>query len=139
MTLQWFSDLNMSIKHIDYLIRVHKLPLPTPVDVYQARVEWGVTQCVALDLPIPTTPVKYACCLHEIGHILEPDGHLRYTIGTRLYLMSLHDKWDIIIKEEEAAWKWARKQALAWTSEMEEFERFCLTTYYEGKRKGGRL
>ena len=65
-----------------------------------------------LHLPVIRSDSDYAICLHEIGHIL-----------------GRQQNSDDIPKVERGAWTWARKNAIAWTDEMEQEARASMRHY----------
>jgi hypothetical protein len=64
----------------------------------------------------------YAVVLHELGHILHPGGVVRSAATAKSLGLKQH--------EEEAAWSWARHNALEWTAVMETVATWALSTYY---------
>jgi len=76
-----------------------------------------------------TDDATYAITLHEMGHIVAPNGHL-YQEKDRA---TSEAQWmRLTIIEEEAAWAWARYQALEWTPAMDEAKRTALDSYQRG-------
>lgn len=62
-----------------------------------------------------TDETTYAVALHELGHVVAPNGSLPGQALTRV--------------EEEAAWNWARHIALEWTEVMDHVARWAEGTY----------
>lgn len=65
--------------------------------------------------------VTYAVAMHEMGHILHPDGHLRNR--------GLEFTYALIQREERNAWLWAANHAVAWTRDMHLLAIEALATY----------
>lgn len=64
------------------------------------------------------SPLHYAVCLHELGHLVAPAGQLG---GERTAQR--------LLTEEYAAWEWAQATALQWTPAMEALKKEALATY----------
>jgi hypothetical protein len=83
-----------------------------------------------------TGPISYAVALHELGHLIAPDGCLRKKYASAFNMATqLRTPWDydVIICDEMAAWAWARKRALVWTPTMWRAMRWALHTYEQGR------
>lgn len=61
-------------------------------------------------IPLIKTAVTYALALHELGHLVGPQGTHRIT-------------------KELEAWEWARANAMEWTKPMASKAHDCLMTY----------
>ena len=77
----------------------------------------------------------YAVALHELGHLLDPQGvqlSQDQMMGVKLGLT--HDPEDTlaVYSEELAAWDWARRHAQRWTPEMEYRAQEGLSSYRAG-------
>lgn len=75
---------------------------------------------------------SYIVSMHEIGHLVMPNGFLRDTIKPKTAL----EKVKLQLVEEEAAWDWAQANVLdgEWTAGMEQTKTFAFATYVECKR-----
>ena len=62
--------------------------------------------------PAVTNEENYAVTLHELGHILSPDG------DSRQYSHVIKDDTMIAVGGELGAWRWAVEHALVWTKPM---------------------
>lgn len=67
----------------------------------------------------------YAVALHEIGHLVSPSGAVRQHVAAK----DARERSNLMIFEEEAAWAWARHNALEWTPLMESVASYALGTY----------
>jgi len=64
---------------------------------------------------------SYIASMHEMGHIVTPSGYLRdRRNGIDTVVMQF---------EEEAAWAWARENALVWTAGMQQLHDWAISTY----------
>jgi hypothetical protein len=63
---------------------------------------WAAPEAREVSIPAIKSAISYATALHEIGHIL---GRHQDSISTMVA-----ERW---------AWRWAQKNALIWTSQME--------------------
>lgn len=73
----------------------------------------------------PDDDESYAIALHELGHFCHPDGN-------QTGIFRSEDP-AVMLAEEQAAWAWARQNAMRWTPAMETVARWGLGTYLEGK------
>ena len=64
--------------------------------------------------PAVTNEAHYAVTLHEIGHVVSPDG------DSRQYTHVIADDTMIAVGGELGAWRWAVDHALAWTQPMQD-------------------
>lgn len=97
-------------------------------DPNQAHVD--VKNRTVLHAPIDSE-FGYATSLHEMGHVVSPNGLVRDQIKPRTAL----EKASLCLVEEEAAWDWARANALEWTPEMERNRVESMRTYIAAKRQ----
>lgn len=65
-----------------------------------------------IDVPACTNETTYAIVLHEIGHLVSPDG------DSHQYPYEIKDGCCIAPGGEAGAWRWAIDNALQWTVEM---------------------
>jgi hypothetical protein len=77
---------------------------------------------------------SYAIVLHEIGHILAPNGTLREPMGLKMptIFSPTHYKQrylEVMCDEERAAWDWARANALWWGAGMAQTEAYAYGSY----------
>jgi hypothetical protein len=78
---------------------------------------WGTRKvCV----PPPSSAVKYATALHEVGHIV---GGMQK--GRKL-------------EKETGAWLWARENAIEWSDDMERRMHYALGTYFAWAERDAR-
>lgn len=87
---------------------------------------------IALD-PLLTNN-DYIAALHEIGHVVDPDAFNPIDGEvTILYLQSVgasvRSDHEIAVRDEEAAWAWARNHAREWSLESEAFVARVLESY----------
>lgn len=61
----------------------------------------------------------YYIALHELGHVLHPNGMIKPSERTAHDAMDLIRTKALSIHQEECATEWARQYALVWTPEME--------------------
>jgi len=80
----------------------------------------------AVFTPPITTEAIYSAVMHEFGHILHPDGWLE---SKAMVWMMQGVTTPKMLREERAAWEWARANALAWTPAMEAHATYALGTY----------
>lgn len=87
--------------------------------------DWaGVVACSPIE-----DETGYAIALHEIGHVVSPMGclvHERMRARSEVAMVSLK------LMEEEAAWGWAERHALDWTTAMAQVKEFGMNTYRAG-------
>lgn len=93
-------SLDAMWEHIETLAARYKFKIDTarvdrPEDAF--AVPWARTICI----PPLRSAVGYATALHEVGHLLGPN------------------QGALDIEGERAAWRWARDNAIVWTSSME--------------------
>lgn len=72
---------------------------------------------------------SYIVSLHEMGHIVHPNGLVRDAIVPK----TATEKITLQIVEEEAAWDWAEANALEWTAGMAAVKTFALKTYTDAR------
>jgi hypothetical protein len=72
-----------------------------------------------------TTEEAYAVAMHEMGHILHPNGYVRGETRSSGPLQEHRFK----LLEEDAAWEWARHYALDWSPTMEHIAQVTRSTY----------
>lgn len=65
----------------------------------------------------------YVISLHELGHILDPNGCMHFSDPQNKLLK---------LQSEENAWKWARANAKVWTPQMEVIASTALRSYTHG-------
>lgn len=85
-----------------------------------------------------TDETSYAVVLHEMGHHLQPMGHLRTEKDIPkpgCHPRDRHRWANLKLEEEQAAWIWARHYALEWTIPMAMVERFAYETYSVAKAR----
>lgn len=78
---------------------------------------------VVLSRPV-TDETSYATVLHEFGHLAALNG---FVDGPRTGTVRR--------VQEEAAWEWARHNALEWTPTMEQVAQMCEATYRKQKNE----
>jgi hypothetical protein len=102
-------------EHIELLLAEHGISVDWR-DRTSARA-WRKTRRVRLErIQGPST---YAMALHEIGHVVGPQG------GRRL-------------EKEAQAWRWAQENAIEWTEGMGRLASRCIESYLEWcERKKG--
>lgn len=83
-------------------------------------------------IPPVTCEVTYAAALHELGHACHPNGQLRGATDPRKG--SNTQNGNLQLDEEDAAWEWARYQALVWTVKMEETRRVAYESHVQTVR-----
>lgn len=115
------------LAHLKTLAQEHKIQVTEGIGM-DPRHSAANPKLRAVLIPEITSDVAYALALHEMGHIVAPEGH----IGTHgpcpkccqdpMYMYDL-------LKEEFAAWAWARSQALEWTTGMEQAEKIGIQSY----------
>jgi len=66
----------------------------------------------------------YMVAMHELGHVLAPNGHGHIDAG-----LSPFKKVAALMDQEDAAWAWARANALVWTDLMEHWAQYSRETY----------
>lgn len=77
----------------------------------QVEVEWSVALNRSMVVvPLLETDVAYAAALHELGHCRG-------------------ESFIDTVQEEQAAWLWARENAMEWTDAMERSSQAALATY----------
>ncbi|MBE3072755.1 MAG: hypothetical protein IMZ67_07240 [Acidobacteria bacterium] len=84
-----------------------------------------------------TDETSYAVVLHELGHVIAPSGQLGLELECRRRggTPTTARDWALLVVEEEAAWEWAKHDALDWTPAMESVCQYALSTYRAGARK----
>jgi len=91
---------------------------------------------------VRTRPIRseyeYSIAMHELGHCCHPSGFLqptppRFVLEQRggCIPRNLRVAWE----EEAAAWEWAKRYALTWTSEMERAYETGMASYEELRPK----
>ena len=93
-------------EHINILLAEHEIIVDWR-DKTNAR-SWRKIRKVRLERVCGAS--SYAIALHEIGHVVGPQG------GRRL-------------EKEAQAWRWAQENAIEWTDGMERLAARCIETY----------
>lgn len=93
-------------EHIEILLVRHSITADWR-DRTSAR-SWRKTRRVRLERVRGAS--SYAIALHEIGHIVAPQGPRR-------------------LEKEAQAWRWAKDNAIEWTEGMERLASRCIKTY----------
>lgn len=77
---------------------------------------WGCQERQKIFCPAVTDEETYATCLHEIGHVVDPNA------DSRQYAHHFSDDqtWLLSVEGECGAWAWAAKHASQWTVTMQE-------------------
>ena len=80
-------------------------------------------------LPEVCDDTSYALALHEFGHLIAPNGSgiSIGQFGDKNDPMHCYD----LLKEEFAAWAWARENAIEWTNGMEHTQMLCMKSYLD--------
>lgn len=74
--------------------------------------------CISM-VPI-TSKYVYAIAMHELGHVIAPDGCLHAGDANNRLLK---------LQSEQNAWKWAAANAIMWDADMTKFAEQALRTY----------
>jgi hypothetical protein len=86
-----------------------------------AAVDMGPLRLVFVAPIIDET--TYAVALHELGHLIDP-------MGMPQKRAALNGNADNLLRDcENAAWQWARYQALVWSDAMEHVAQWAEGTY----------
>lgn len=75
---------------------------------------------------------SYVSSMHELGHVISPVGYIRGP-GQEKPKNDLENV-TIQIVEEEAAWAWAKENAIEWTTTMDRVMVTSLQTYLDAKQ-----
>jgi hypothetical protein len=97
------------------------VPVRPVKKLFQATTVFSKGKIVEFLLPPVRSPLSYATALHEIGHWKSRHGRSR----------------DEMVREQ-AAWRWARKNALIWTPAMSQLEKKSLAIHANPAREWSR-
>lgn len=126
--------------HIMELAAAFKVRLIVVPDLPPERATSGVlrneldgTMTTAIKIAPVMDETTYAVALHELGHSIDPLGHVTHVEGSLTMrntgmLASIRDV-RLRIEAERAAWAWARHYALEWTDVMSMVETMAMRTY----------
>jgi hypothetical protein len=93
--------------HVMALLEEHEIAYR-----FHPRKAWGAVDIWEVQILPIKRALSYATALHEIGHLL---GHHRHSRR-------------VMVRERDA-WRWARKNAIQWTTAMERHAQDCLAWY----------
>src|SRR5438270_742454 len=120
------------LRHVIYLAVEHKVAVIMDQRLTNrghAAMDTEGTIRSHVRIPIVVNESSYAIALHELGHLLTSDGHLRMhekeAFTSHLTLRELF----MMLQEEHAAWSWAKRHALVWTDEMKHVEKRGIESY----------
>lgn len=147
ITTYCYGVKNPLLDHIAELCATHGISI---CDRHQIRTSGANPQKRTIHIPPVRGHVTYAVALHEIGHILHPQGMLRDGETGALESMSSEMSettqqaafFDVQLIEEASAWQWAITHAKEWTPVMARTLKWSFHTYtsehqaFERFRKG---
>lgn len=126
-------DVNRYRNHLYQLTQTHDIrvmeALGAPPEMNEAHPK--LRRIVVAEINNDTS---YALALHEMGHVVSPDGHGKSHGLCRKCCQDPMYMYDLLT-EEFAAWAWAREQAIEWTVGMEQTEKYCIMSYLEQLKK----
>lgn len=88
-----------------------------------------------------TNETDYAIALHELGHILHPNGSTPELMSPSMRRRARERRpacvrdMDVLLMNEESAWDWALDHALDWTPAMQQVKDICLGKYREQREQ----
>ena len=90
--------------HIESLAAQHAVKIDTRVD--QPADAWAHAVARVICITPLNSVIGYATALHELGHVV-------------LEHIDPHPNRELEMQWEQAAWEWARSNAMVWTPAME--------------------
>lgn len=141
------SDMLVHAMGLANAFKIHLVvdPLLDPRKSFSRHLSTGVDGPQRSGIVIaPVVDDKtYAAALHELGHCVDPLGHIDSSEFSDAYQTSLGQNistlsdYRLILVMEDAAWKWAHAFALQWTPAMTQVEKWSKSTYNRRARELG--
>ena len=116
-------EINHFRRHVVEIARTHRV-----VVVFDKLLAADDGVAVSEARMIVVHPVfeetTYMVAMHELGHVLAPGGHgtIDKSLPPLQQIISLMD-------QEDAAWEWARANAIMWTELMEHWAQWARESY----------
>jgi len=116
-------EMNRFRAHIEKLADKHGVAvLMDPSLPPEGGIAFGELRAIAVSPVMDET--TYMVAMHELGHVLAPGGH-----GIVDANLSPIKKVAARMDQEDAAWAWARANALEWTDLMEHWAQYSREAY----------
>jgi hypothetical protein len=82
-----------------------------------------------------TEESTYVVALHEMGHLVAPNGMSGTSVGMARSVRDIQS----ILRAEQAAWDWAKENAIEWSVAMEQNKQMSLGAYEDWALRLGRM
>lgn len=127
--------------HVRWLAQEHSIRIRKALTPIESHARIAQREVFLLKV---SNDGNYAVALHEMGHI---NGHNAGTPVKQLALQHVQvygelapvEAHEIVLREEEAAWDWAKDHALLWTPAMQKAMDLGLSTYRDNYERAKEL